>query len=322
MTFYEITIQTTPEGIELLSDRLQELGIGGFVVRDPEDFRQFLQGAQTHWDYVEEELMGLLEQQPSLTFYVADNEQGASQLEQTSALLEQLRTQQGDRYGSLQLQVGSVAEEDWENNWKQYFRTFDIGERLTIKPSWERAEQREGRIILEIDPASSFGTGTHHTTQLCLLQLEQMPVQGARVLDMGCGSGILGIAALLLGADHVTAVDIDENAVRVAGENAAQNSIPEARFTLLCGDVTGNTALADRVGGDYDLVLANIVADVLIGMRHELHGFLKPGGQIVVSGILTSRADEVAEHLERAGLRELRRQDQQDWVAIVLERAK
>lgn len=320
MIFQEVTIQTTQEGIDLLSDRLAELGVGGFVVRDPEEFRRFLQGTQTHWDYVEEELMSLLEGEPALTFYLADNDQGSGQLAEAKALLERLKSEGGGRYGSLTLSVGRVAEEDWANNWKQYFRTFDVGERLTIKPSWEQAQPREGRIVLEIDPASSFGTGTHHTTQLCLLQLERLPLQGARVLDMGCGSGILGIAALLLGADHVTAVDIDQNAVRVAGENAAQNRISQDRFTLLCGDVTGNAALAQRVGGGYDLVLANIVADVIIGMRQELCGFLKPGGHLVVSGILVERCDEVAARLSEVGLLELHRQHQEGWAAILLQR--
>jgi ribosomal protein L11 methyltransferase len=216
--------------------------------------------------------------------------------------------------------MNTVAEEDWADNWKQYFKPLMVGDRLLIKPSWEEVADAGGRVTLEIDPASSFGTGAHHTTQLCLTELERLQTVDAKVLDMGCGSGILGIAAALLGADRVTMVDIDENAVKTAGENARKNGIDASKLLLLSGDVTGDAALEKQIGGGYDIVLANIVADVILGMRRKLAAALRPGGSLVVSGILEERADEVAGGLEQCGLTILRRASQGGWSALVFLR--
>ena len=317
MRFAEIDIVTTSQGVEVLTGLLEELGVSGLVVSDPADFEDFLNKTQTHWDYVDESLMQLSDAVPHITFYLPENGQGERQLADIKAAISRLRANdQTGLLGPLTLTRGSVAEEDWANNWKQYFRPLRVGKRLYIKPSWEQLDDDEGRIVLHIDPASSFGTGTHHTTQLCLIQLEQIPLLGARVLDMGCGSGILGIAAALLGAKEVTAVDIDENSVKTTGENAQKNSIDPDCFTLLCGDVTGNAALAARVGEGYDVVLANIVADVIIGMRTELCRFLRPGGILIASGIIGERADEVAAALTDCGLVIEVRGEQGDWVVL------
>ncbi len=317
MRFAEIDIVTTSQGVEVLTGLLEELGVSGLVVSDPADFEDFLNKTQTHWDYVDESLMQLRDAVPHITFYLPENGQGERQLADIKAAISRLRANdQTGLLGPLTLTRGSVAEEDWANNWKQYFKPLRVGKRLYIKPSWEQLDDDEGRIVLHIDPASSFGTGTHHTTQLCLIQLEQIPLLGARVLDMGGGSGILGIAAALLGAKEVTAVDIDENSVKTTGENAQKNSIDPHCFTLLCGDVTGNAALAARVGEGYDVVLANIVADVIIGMRTELCRFLRPGGILIASGIIGERADEVAAALTDCGLVIEVRGEQEDWVVL------
>ncbi|NLT58930.1 MAG: 50S ribosomal protein L11 methyltransferase [Clostridiales bacterium] len=321
MEFMEVRVQTGADGIDLLCNCLQEQGVTGFVVEDPADFAAFLAGTQTHWDYVEEGLMSLLQRPPAVTFYLADNPQGRAQLERVRRALDRLRSGDAEGlYGELTVTVGQVDEQDWESNWKQYFHTFDVGERLTVKPSWEPAEPRAGRVTLEIDPGSSFGTGTHHTTRLCLLLLEALPLAGERVLDMGCGSGILGIAAALLGAAQVTAVDIDENALRVAADNFDKNHIGRDRLRLFGGDVTGDAALEAEIGGGYDLVLANIVADVILGMRRHLHGFLRPGGLLIASGILAERAQEVAQGLEQAGLETLERRELEGWAALLCRR--
>ncbi|MBQ2697073.1 MAG: 50S ribosomal protein L11 methyltransferase [Clostridia bacterium] len=321
MDFWQLTIETTSEGIPLLSDLLERLGVTGFVVNDPADFEEFLEGTQTYWDYVDESLMDLREQTPSLTFYLACNEQGEGQIRAVEEALAQLSAREGDRLGRLSLAKSVVREEDWANNWKQYFRPFPVGEKLYIKPSWEElTAEAEGRTVLEIDPASSFGTGSHHTTQLCLKELETLPLAGTRVLDMGCGSGILGIAAALLGAGQVTAVDIDQNAVFTTGENVEKNNIDPAAFTLLCGDVNRQPTLAEKIGDGYDVVLANIVADVILAMRQRLHDFLRPGGTLIASGIIGERAAEVREGLVATGLILERESVQEDWVALRLRR--
>ena len=157
--------------------------------------------------------------------------------------------------------LSSINEQDWANNWKKYFKPIPVGERLLIKPSWEDVEDAQGRVILEIDPSSSFGTGTHATTQLCMEQLEKYLRPGDDVLDMGCGSGILGVAAMLLGAGSVTGVDIEQNAVETALENARRNGISQALLSVRQGNILEDSALRKTIGArQYDVILANIVA--------------------------------------------------------------
>ena len=180
-------------------------------------------------------------------------------------------------------------------------RFLQIGERLLIKPSWEPVPAGNTRTILEIDPASSFGTGQHHTTRLCLELAEGVLNDGDRVLDLGCGSGILSIGTILLGAKEATAVDIVDNSVRTAVENAEKNGISADRYTAYCGDIISDEALRTKLGTGYDLICANIVADVLIAMSGLFGGFLKEHGYLIVSGIITERADEVLDVLRSAG---------------------
>ncbi|HWQ51417.1 MAG TPA: 50S ribosomal protein L11 methyltransferase [Terriglobales bacterium] len=318
MEYRELTIETNFAGLEMLTGMLTAAGVAGCTVCDPRDFEEFLAGTQTHWDYVEEDLMALRDALPSVTCYIPEGEQGDALLSLVRQKLIELSAE--GVWGPLTLKMNTVAEEDWADNWKQYFKPLTVGEKLLIKPSWEEVEDAAGRVILEIDPASSFGTGAHHTTQLCLTELEGLPAHGAKVLDMGCGSGILGIAAVLLGADRVTMVDIDENAVKTAGENARKNGIEAGRLLLLSGDVTGDDALAEKIGGEYDIVLANIVADVILGMRRELAAALRSGGTLVVSGILEERAHEVAQGLSECGLAPCRTASQGGWSALVFLR--
>ena len=212
-------------------------------------------------------------------------------------------------------ELASIRREDWENNWKQYFKPFAVGEKFIIKPSWETCDNLDGRIVLEIDPSSSFGTGTHNTTQLCICELERLVKPGDRLLDMGCGSGILSVAARLLGASDIGAADIDPNAVNIARENAEKNGF---ELTTYVGDVTGDAALDEQIGGGYDIIVANIVADVIMGMQEILKRKLKDDGTLIVSGIIAPRADEVQESLLGAGFVLRNRQQSGDWVAMTL----
>lgn len=240
-------------------------------------------------------------------------------LAQVNAGLAELRARDTEKaFGRCVTELASIRQEDWENNWKQYFKPFRVGETFLIKPSWEQCEPEEGRRILEIDPSSSFGTGTHNTTQLCICELERLVKSGDRLLDMGCGSGILSVAAHMLGAEDVTAVDIDPNAVRIAAENAEKNGF--ALHTGV-GDVIGDAELSARIGGDYDIIVANIVADVIMGMQDILKSKLKREGTLIVSGIIAPRADEVQASLLGAGFVLDRRDQSGDWVAMTLHQA-
>ena len=180
----------------------------------------------------------------------------------------------------------NVREDDWLNNWRKYFKPMPIGERLLINPSWYTDTDPEGRAVLNIDPGLAFGTGKHETTRLCMEAIERYVHEGDSVLDVGCGSGILGIAAVLLGAGNAFGVDIDATAVRTANENAQVNHVGD-RFTAIAGD------LVDKVDGKYDLVVANIVADAIIALSASVKAFMKPDSVYIVSGIIDTRADDV-----------------------------
>lgn len=184
------------------------------------------------------------------------------------------------------IDLSSVKEDDWLNNWRKYFRPMPVGERLLINPSWYTDTDPQGRAVLSIDPGLAFGTGKHETTRLCMEALERHVKGGERVLDVGCGSGILGIAAVLLGAGSAFGVDIDETAVRTANENAAVNGVAD-RFTAIAGD------LVDKVEGKYKIVVANIVADAIIALSGHVGRLMDDDAVYIVSGIIDTRADDV-----------------------------
>ncbi len=214
-----------------------------------------------------------------------------------------------------------VREEDWANSWKEFYHPERIGERLVICPSWETFARGADDLVLRIDPGSSFGTGKHETTRLCLEALTSLIHGGERVLDMGCGSGILGIAALLLGAQRVCGVDIEKHAVMTARENAADNGFAPPRYAAVCGNAPADAAFTGSLGGGYDLILANIVADVILSMRGMFLEKLRPGGVLLVSGIIDTRADEVLDALAAAGFALKERFTLRGWVAASLTRA-
>ena len=304
MNWTQVDIYTATPAIDLLSVRLQDLGIRGCMVQDAEDFQEFLEQKDGKWDYLEDGLMELASCETCVTVYLPEDAQGAETLAALRAMLAQMKAEDTEgQYGRLEAVCSGIREEDWANNWKQYFKPFPVGKKLYIKPSWEEpTAAAEGRTILEIDPASSFGTGQHHTTRLCLELMENEIVpDSTRLLDLGCGSGILSIAALRLGAVSAKAVDIDDKCLTVAYENAALNGIGKDRYTVLVGDVLSNGALRETLGGGYDVVVANIVADVIIGLAPMVRQFLKPGGLFLCSGIIDTRAGEVADALRQNG---------------------
>jgi ribosomal protein L11 methyltransferase len=316
MDWAEINIYTTTEGVDAVTGSLLNLGITGFVIKDSKDFEDFLENKTGNWDYIDDDLMGLKDCETTVTVYLSKDAEGIELFAAVKSELAALKSRDTEgAFGRLEYSTEDIREEDWANNWKQYFKPIEIGEKLLIKPSWEQAAPGEKRKILEIDPASSFGTGQHNTTRLCLELLERALEGGERILDLGCGSGILSIGALLLGAQAATAVDIDDNSVRIAAENAEKNGISRERYTALCGDITSNSALREQIGTGYDVVCANIVADVLIAMSGMFGGFLKPKGKLVVSGIIDARRDEVLETIKNAGFTLEENRNLDDWNA-------
>lgn len=214
------------------------------------------------------------------------------------------------------IDLSLCKNEDWENNWKAYFKPMEIGEKLLIQPLWiDEIDNPEHRAVLSIEPGLAFGTGGHHTTRLCLETLERYIKDGDAVLDTGCGSGILSIASLLLGAGKAVGVDIDALAVKTAKENGKQNSFTEPQYTILQGN------LADKVSGTYDVVVANIVADIIILFAKDVGRFLKPDGVFITSGIIDTRETEVRAALEENGFSVVERNEQSGWICFVCKRA-
>ena len=319
MNFMQIDVYTKSEAVNVLVVQLSELGINGFTIHDSADFEEFLENKDMNWDYVDDDLMGLKTVPTHITLYLQDNEQGMETLSCLKGVLAELKAQNGDFYGSLDMEIDNVKEEDWANNWKQYYKPFTVGEKLIIKPSWEDVADTEGRKILEIDPASTFGTGQHHTTRLVMERLEGMLDEGDRVLDLGCGSGILSIAAMLLGADSVTMVDIFRNAAETSAENMEKNGFTSDKYKAYCGNIMDDEPLRAEIGTGYNVVVANIVADVIIGMSGLFRSFMAEGATLIVSGIITERLDEVLCALRENGFTVVSATEKEGWNAIVLK---
>lgn len=322
MNWTEACIYTTTEGADIVCGCLIGLNITGFEIKDSKVFEDFLDNKIANWDYIDDDLLGLKDCETSVTVYIPENEQGAELLLLIKEELRELKQRDNEgKFGRLEVSLANISEEDWANNWKQYFKPIEIGERLLIKPTWEKVpDGSTGRKILEIDPASSFGTGQHNTTQLCLENIERYIKAGDRMLDLGCGSGILSAAGFLLGASELTVVDIDENSVEIASENLLQNGVKADCFKALCGNVIDDENIRGLIGGGYDIVCANIVSDILIAMSGVFSDFLKDKGILIVSGIISERRDEVIGIIERCGfgLSDLR--EREGWVSAVFER--
>ena len=316
----EVTIWTSTAGIDAVTGMLMDLGIDGFVIEDSQDFEDFLHDTEIYWDYVDEKLsQEKKDAETNVKIYVEDSTAGAEMLAQVNAGLAELRARDTEKaFGRCVTELASIRQEDWENNWKQYFKPFPVGRGFMIKPSWETVEDPQGRRILEIDPASSFGTGSHDTTQLCMMALEDAVKPGDKLLDMGTGSGILAIAAAMLGADVQTIVDIDENCLKTAHENAEKNHVEIGRG--LCGDALRDPKLVEDIGGGYDVIVANIVADVIIGMSPMFADKLVKGGTLICSGILNERAEEVRAALEKSGFTILSHAKSDDWSAFAAKK--
>ena len=299
MDWLELKIDTSPAGIDQVTEMLTEQGVTGVIIDDQRDFQDFMAHNQAYWDYVDEELVKEKENLCRVTFYVENAPAGYSAIAAIRMAMHAMK-QKHPEYAPLLLTMENVKDEDWENNWKQFYKPMEIGERLLVIPAWEQADPK-GRVTLTLNPGLTFGTGSHATTRLCLTALESRIHGGERVLDLGCGSGILSIAALRLGAKSAFACDIDEKCVDVAYENAALNGIGKDRLTVRQGDATKEGPLRDAIGTGYDVVVANIVADVIISLAPQVRHFLKEDGWFLTSGIIDDRADEVAAALVAAG---------------------
>ena len=220
-------------------------------------------------------------------------------------------------FGSLDITVKNIKEDDWANNWKKYFKPFAVGDKIVIRPSWEEYNDDGNKTVLKIDPGHVFGTGTHETTQLCIELIENYLKKDDMVLDIGCGSGILSITSLLLGAKYADAVDIDPNAIDIAYTNAGMNDIGRETYDVVSGNILEDEDLNEKYSGKkYDVVEANIVADVIIALTDKIPQYIKDGGVFISSGIIVERLDDVLEALKGHGFEVLEVKKKKGWSAI------
>ena len=303
MRYIEVTVNTPGAEIDARCQEMADMGAGGFVIENEEDFKDFLEQNHQYWDYVDDQLENQFAGVSRIKCYLTDDEDGLAVLRRINAAYDDVTT-------------SYVEDSDWENNWREYYKPIEVGEKLVVVPEWEEAPQ-DGRLPLRLDPGLILGTGGHATTRMCLAALEKFSKPGVRVLDLGCGSGILGIGALILGCDSCLGVDIDPKAPDVVMSNAALNGIGADKMTAWAGDIIADSSLRARIGGGYQLVLANIVADVIISLSAVVRQFMAPGAVFICSGIIEHRWPETEAALISNGFEILDHKSEEEWHCFV-----
>lgn len=313
MNWTQVKVYTTTPAIEIVSGYLISNGLKGLMIEDSSDFCDFLEDTTIHWDYIDEDLMKMKECQTAIVFYIPDNIQGMEMLKAIKNGINSLREQTPDvDFGSLEFSSDSIREEDWETAWKKYYHPVRIGKHIVVCPCWEDYDLGKDDVLVKLDPGMAFGTGTHETTRLCMKFLEQYISNDTTMLDIGTGSGILAITALLLGTKSALGVDIDELSVKIAKENATLNGV-EDKIDLVWGDLT------EKVNGTFDVICANIVADVIIRLCDTVTQFMHKDTVLIVSGIIEDRCNDVFTALDNAGLKIVDKNQENDWVSVVVK---
>ena len=303
MKYIEVILETPEEEIDRRCDELAAIGCSGFIIENENDFKGFLEENHQYWDYVDTELEESYSGVSRIKCYLEDNAEGQKMLESIKALGAELTT-------------NTVDDSAWENNWQDYYKPLPIGEKLLVVPDWDDSDPGE-RTPLRLEPGLMFGTGSHATTRMCLEALENFADTGKTALDLGCGSGILGIGALILGCKKCVGCDIDPKAPDIAASNAALNGIEDDKFKVYAGDITSDAGLRKRLGAGYDIVLANIVSDVIIALSPFVRGFMAQEGVFITSGIIDGREDDVRLALENAGFEITEHLHEEEWHCFV-----
>ncbi|MCX4362327.1 MAG: 50S ribosomal protein L11 methyltransferase [Clostridia bacterium] len=309
MKYYEITVDTTSEASELVAEILNEAGSNGIGIYDPKDILELADNGVI-WDYMDEHLISDDGKAQVKGYFPVD------EYEKTQAVIDEklefLKNNSPFDLGSLEINKTIVDDGDWVESWKVNYKPIHAG-RVTIVPEWIDYVGGEGEYIVKIDPGMAFGTGEHESTKMCLLLLQAMGVEGKSVIDIGTGSGILALASAKLGASRVEAYDVDDNAVKAANANAKLNCLSDKL-------IIDSANLLDKTNGKFDIVLANITADVLISLSSALGDYMEKDGTVIISGIIIKREEEVKNAFVDAGFKIQERVNMGEWIAFKLSR--
>lgn len=308
MKWAEITIKTTTEAVEAITNILYEQNVGGVSIEDPKDFK-FQKKNDYDWDFVEEEIFNSGYDGVIIKTYITEERDVTEDVNLIKEKIQGLK-EFGIDIGEAIVELSQVDEEDWANEWKNYYKPTKVGKNVVVKPTWEQYNAQENDLIIELDPGMAFGTGTHETTTMCIQQLENYVKKDSKVFDIGCGSGILAIAAAKLGAKEVVAVDLDEVAVKVSKENIELNNV-EDKVVALHGNLT------EVIDDKADIVVANIIADIIKILAKDVATFMKDDAVFISSGIIHAKVDEVKASLVENGFEIVEVQSLGEWNAIV-----
>ncbi|EHL18887.1 50S ribosomal protein L11 methyltransferase [Peptoanaerobacter stomatis] len=308
MNWNEISVSTTTQATEIISNIFIEIGSKGVMIEDPSDF-YYQTKDELAWDYIEKEVFDYGHEDVKIIGYFSQEED----IEQKINDLKERLSNLGDigvELGTLEISKKIIYQKNWENEWKKYFKTQKISKNIVIKPSWENYEKQADEKIIEIDPGMAFGTGTHETTKMCINAIEKYIKSEDILIDIGCGSGILSIAGAILGAKKVIAVDLDKLAVKISKENVELNNykdIIEVRH--------GN--LTDVITEKADIIVANIIADAIVMLSENIKDFMKEDAYFISSGIINEKADYVKENLIKNGFEIIEHNNDKEWNCIV-----
>lgn len=310
----KFSLETTTQAVDLVSNMLDELGIEGIEIEDKVPITEE-EKKEMFIDILPE--LGDDDGKATVSFYISDDEDKDSTLSSVKEGLVELAD--FVEVGDMEITVSETEDKDWINNWKQYWKPFRVADDIMIKPTWETLEEKnENDLVIEIDPGTAFGTGSHETTRLCIQGLRKYITDETVLLDVGSGSGILSIIGLKLGAKSALGTDIDSNAIHAMYENAKVNGITEDEFTVKIGNIIDDKTLQEEVGMEkYDIVVANILADVIIPLSPEIRQHLKKGGLYITSGIIYMKRDEVKEAIEKNGFTIIEENEMGEWVSFV-----
>lgn len=314
MKWTEVLIKVDPQAVEAVTDILYGLGAQGVAIDEPVDVQK-LREDELYWDYIDEKLLENDTEETKIMAYFSEEETNLP--EKIAVIKEKIRnlTEFGLSIGSGTVELSNVNQEDWESAWKQYFKPVHVTDRIVVKPEWEEYSPQEGEIVIEIDPGMAFGTGTHETTSMCINQIEKNLKAGDRVIDIGSGSGILSMAAVLLGAEKATGVDLDPVAVRVALENVELNNLQD-KIDILHGNLT------DVIREKADIVVANIMADIILILLEDVREFIKDDGLFISSGIIQEKRAAVEARLLEKNFSIVEVETKGEWCAITAQKKR